>query len=101
MFASHGTHLLVNSNTMTVDLEAFEIKVLQLDFALDSPLGFKEIGSCDGLLCISVQKEGFILWNPWTGRRKKVPKCSPEEHFNDQTGFGYHHSTDDYKIIRL
>lgn len=85
----------------SVDFEATNIEAEVLNF----PLGERPIqlvGSCNGLLCIlleeRVKKETVMLvWNPLTGMHKSVGVSLLENNF----GFGYDPSTDDYKIVIL
>lgn len=85
-----------------VDLETSEdVKAEQLDFPLECPVGFKVIGSCNGLLCIAIKKERYLFWNPWTGIYRKLAAASPLEDFSDKFGFGYNQSTNDYKTVRF
>ncbi|EYU31660.1 hypothetical protein MIMGU_mgv1a022419mg, partial [Erythranthe guttata] len=68
---------------------------------------FGILGSCNGLILISVDKGNLFLWNPTTRQAKKI--ASPESYgFTDAWdfrcgyfiyGFGYDDSTDDYKIV--
>ncbi|KAG2695979.1 hypothetical protein I3843_07G037500 [Carya illinoinensis] len=63
---------------------------------------FKIVGSCNGLVCVSLsQNEGFYIWNPSTGSRRKLP--DPPETPPDREirvhGFGYDSSAEDYKVV--
>uniref|UniRef100_A0A803LPQ4 F-box domain-containing protein n=1 Tax=Chenopodium quinoa TaxID=63459 RepID=A0A803LPQ4_CHEQI len=64
------------------------------------------VGSCNGLICLC-KDQNFALWNPYTGKHEKIP-C-PDFHFEHAfnhfryyiQGFGYDHTTDDYKIVSM
>ncbi|KDO36976.1 hypothetical protein CISIN_1g042114mg, partial [Citrus sinensis] len=74
----------------------------------------KLISSCNGLLCILVEKErrtrlaDLVLWNLLTEMYMTI-SISPVGLFENMFGFGYentfgfgyYHSTNDYKIVRL
>ncbi|TXG72440.1 hypothetical protein EZV62_001019 [Acer yangbiense] len=100
-------HKLMLSSDYTfqsADFEAFRIKAVQLEFPLKvgghvDVLGFKVIGSCNGLLLVDYYK-GFVIWNPWTGGHKRL-SYNIRAFSYDYFGFGYDHSTDDYRIVRI
>ncbi|CAL1353008.1 unnamed protein product [Linum trigynum] len=60
-------------------------------------------GSCNGLICISRDRDGLILWNPATAETKLVPPSPsrPQCLWSlDAVGFGFDSETNDYKVIR-
>ncbi|KAL5724177.1 hypothetical protein ACHQM5_007469 [Ranunculus cassubicifolius] len=83
-------------------------KSLELDYPYKTNDGGVEIlGSCNGLLCISTQDDVICLWNPSTQEFKKLPE-TPIEFLGDAFccrnvlyGFGYDHTIDDYKVVRV
>ncbi|KAK0607403.1 hypothetical protein LWI29_014359 [Acer saccharum] len=99
----HNQKLIVSysSNIQLIDLEASEIKAVRLDFPFETKNSFKVIGSCNGLLCIAIEKEGFVLWNPWIGAYKRIAVDSPFSVGDEKYRFGYDHSTNDYNIVRF
>nr|GEW23354.1 hypothetical protein [Tanacetum cinerariifolium] len=65
---------------------------------------WKVVGSSNGLVCISLLREDFIVLvnNPWTRELRQVPMAPllPENIRSDLClSFGYDSSTDDYKIV--
>ncbi|KAG6428291.1 hypothetical protein SASPL_112542 [Salvia splendens] len=62
------------------------------------------VGSCNGLVCLLIDKKEMILWNPSTGICKKLPDCGVEINVGDYysyytSGLGYDKSSDDYKVV--
>ncbi|KAK3190359.1 hypothetical protein Dsin_029920 [Dipteronia sinensis] len=110
----HKVILCSSSSFRSVDFEASSrniIKDVRLDFPLEvggGVCGYTVIGSCNGLLLV-IYDEGLVIWNPWTGGHKALSSLfDPLEnfddfgcYFDDRFGFGYDHSTDDYKIVRI
>ncbi|KAJ7969000.1 putative F-box family protein [Quillaja saponaria] len=67
---------------------------------LNSRQPFEVWGSSNGLLLIAVYLSwSLYIWNPVTGESKKLPHL--ENNLYSSFGFGYDHSTDDYKIVNL
>ncbi|XP_076891865.1 F-box/kelch-repeat protein At3g23880-like [Bidens hawaiensis] len=62
------------------------------------------VGSCNGLVCIDVDKDVLYIWNPSTRISYRLP---PTGTYRTQPGvyvlhgFGYVESTDDYKVVEL
>ncbi|XP_058214496.1 F-box/kelch-repeat protein At3g23880-like [Rhododendron vialii] len=74
------------------------------------------VGTCNGLVCISLSHYGFplILWNPCTRQFREIPNSEwqwlddpyPDDNGDKMVdgvsfGFGYHSSANDYKLIRI
>lgn len=61
--------------------------------------------SCDGLLCIKClcTSRTLYLWNPCTGKYKKLPfLATPIGHnFDQSNGFYYNHNANDYLILSI
>ncbi|GAB2295124.1 hypothetical protein Dimus_029298 [Dionaea muscipula] len=59
-------------------------------------------GSCDGLLCITVDQDLMLLWNPATKKYRLLPPpmLSSDEIGVALCGFGFDSLNDDYKIVR-
>lgn len=59
------------------------------------------VGSCDGLICLSIDRKDLILWNPTTRISKRLPvfgeKVSVRGYF--AYGLGFDKSSDDYKVV--
>lgn len=110
--------LILNSRSLSslcyVEYEAMtsnHVTALELDLQMiKSGLDeVKLIGSFNGLLCISVEPERIFLINPAIKEVKKIPN------FHDGLrrhrlapisrpciyGFGYDHSLDDYKVVKI
>lgn len=72
-----------------------------------SSIGF--VGSCNGLILIAIDYAALLVWNPSTRQVKNIPLPSfPPLNFPPILlrlglvhGFGYDHSTDDYKVVCL
>lgn len=67
-----------------------------------STFSIQFVGSCDGLICLAIDREDLILWNPSTRIRKKLPEFGVKSiggfsYF--ACGFGYDESSDDYKVL--
>ncbi|XP_021290687.1 F-box/kelch-repeat protein At3g23880-like [Herrania umbratica] len=86
----------------SMSYEAGEKPSYRIDFPLDPKYGIELLGSCNGLLCLGMPRETLILWNPSIKEFKKLPlSCPLDKDVRDTFGFGYDHSTNDYKIIRI
>ncbi|RDX65777.1 F-box/kelch-repeat protein, partial [Mucuna pruriens] len=61
------------------------------------------VGSCDGIICFSTKDQPgtFVLWNPYIGKYKKLPRLVNEQNQCSYTlyGFGYDSSAKRYKVI--
>ncbi|GFQ01399.1 F-box/kelch-repeat protein at3g23880 [Phtheirospermum japonicum] len=57
------------------------------------------VGSCDGLICLAIDKKELILWNPTTRISKNLPDFGVKISFRSYFayGFGFDKSSDDYK----
>ncbi|KAJ9154402.1 hypothetical protein P3X46_027739 [Hevea brasiliensis] len=83
---------------------------VELDFPVEKN-SYDEVtyfGSCNGLLCLSPEPDTFLLFNPSTRESRKVPKvkndCFPFSRYLTRAfthGFGYDHSVDDYKFVKI
>ncbi|KAL3506323.1 hypothetical protein ACH5RR_031705 [Cinchona calisaya] len=62
------------------------------------------IGSSNGLVCIGVDPEDLHLWNPSTGKFKKLPDPNfRSEYFSSSSlfWFGYDKVNEDYKVVGI
>lgn len=111
--------LLLRGNDLHHDLKSCSIfsimyeqsdTAASLDYPFDgSPNWVWIVGSCNGLVCIIIQKRTVFLWNPSTRKSNKLPrvemlfdKCPV--YVGDRyplSGFGYDESTDDYKVVLI
>ena len=71
------------------------------------PHRFEIVGSCNGIICLLVDKIRFLLWNPSTRQAKRTTKilknqrawnCMYQVH---QMAFGFDSLSNDYKVIRF
>ncbi|PIN12080.1 hypothetical protein CDL12_15317 [Handroanthus impetiginosus] len=80
--------------------EYSSVDTLLFDYPLsvdrDKPI--RIVGSCNGLVCVVVGLGDVVLWNPSTGKMKKLPNSGRlgGTHY----GFGYDESNDDYKVVQ-
>lgn len=63
---------------------------------------FGVVGSCDGLVCVAVDRKELILWNPSTRICKNLPDLDLEINYGGYFvyGFGFDKSNDDYKVVK-
>jgi len=60
------------------------------------------IGSCDAIICFSINNRPALLWNPSTRRRKKLPPLEfPEENGETIYAFGYDPLIHKYKVVSV
>ncbi|GER45171.1 F-box and associated interaction domains-containing protein, partial [Striga asiatica] len=65
------------------------------------------VGSCNGLVCVRFSPNTTILWNPTTGKLKKLPEpgiCRLHwgyEYYSTASAFGYDELHDDYKVVEF
>lgn len=115
-YREHGYLLFGGSNFCHVvcDTTFKSLYAIETPFAVrphrKSSLNF--VGSCNGLLCLAPGLEynlgnDVYIWNPSIRIRKKLPPSRFSDEFTDdrwivsRLGFGFHESTNDYKVIRL
>ncbi|KAK9911037.1 hypothetical protein M0R45_034963 [Rubus argutus] len=101
--------LMSTSPFESIDYEALKdlsdgdahLAIKKLDFQVMFPDSSVKttVGSCNGLICLEIDQEDVVLWNPCTRDYKVLPKptirCTSQFY-----GFGYDSSTDIYKIMR-
>ncbi|KAJ8540411.1 hypothetical protein K7X08_030330 [Anisodus acutangulus] len=83
--------------------EKTTVVCVDLDYPVKSPRCIPQfIGSCDGLICLSV-KNSLVLWNPSTRKWKEIPKQYPHmsQDYYYTYGFGYDKYNDDYKLVLI
>ncbi|PIN16737.1 hypothetical protein CDL12_10612 [Handroanthus impetiginosus] len=73
------------------------------DFPVDESVdSLHLLGSCNGLICININRNKYFLWNPSTREYKKLPDFdlnSPGLFIED--GFGFDESSGDYKVYAV
>lgn len=87
-----------SSHDSNKELEA----ISELEYPIRVPdLEAEVAGSCDGLVCLVVDYDNFILWNPTTRKSMELPKLnlSPDQG-TSFFGIGHDFSLDDYKVVR-
>lgn len=59
------------------------------------------VGSCDGLICLVIDRKDLILWNPSTRICKKLPDFGVKINLGGYFayGLGFDKSSDDYKVV--
>ncbi|XP_050129191.1 F-box/kelch-repeat protein At3g23880-like [Malus sylvestris] len=85
-----------NSTTRVVEAE-HEYSVIMRRPVKD----MKIVGSCNGLVCLVVDSEDMMIYNPSTRQvhaAPKLPTISGKDYFY---GFGYDSRKEDYKIVRV
>ncbi|GFP92871.1 F-box/kelch-repeat protein at3g06240 [Phtheirospermum japonicum] len=61
------------------------------------------VGSCRGIVCISLDDVNLVLWNPSTGKHRRLPYLnnSPKSGCYMKDGFGYDELNNDYKVVAI
>ncbi|KAL3509064.1 hypothetical protein ACH5RR_028465 [Cinchona calisaya] len=65
---------------------------------------FAIMGCCDGMMiCSSLIKRCYFLWNPSTRKSKELPNLGieSENKYDVFLGLGYDETTDDYKVVGI
>ncbi|XWS13371.1 hypothetical protein CRYUN_Cryun36dG0031900 [Craigia yunnanensis] len=103
--------LLSTSPLVSIDYKAYSgdeddskvISGLEYPTAMkkDSDYDVDLVGSCDGLVCLLLDDEEFILWNPSTKESKALLELSYVLDGTFSYGLGYDFSTDDYKLVKV
>nr|XP_004288242.2 PREDICTED: F-box protein CPR30-like isoform X1 [Fragaria vesca subsp. vesca] len=84
--------------------DPYSVRKLTLPF-LHQPGGYVQLlGSCNGLVFLSVDKKFYYVWNPSLGFVKKLPESyvslsNRESESNVFYGVGYLSATDDYTVL--
>ncbi|KAG8380414.1 hypothetical protein BUALT_Bualt06G0012900 [Buddleja alternifolia] len=82
------------------------IHAVDFDYPItDSNQSVSVVGSCNGLVCLLINRNNFILWNPSMRKSRKLPdvldaELKPEfDFYVKKYGFGFANSDDDYKVL--
>ncbi|KAL3620058.1 hypothetical protein CASFOL_034970 [Castilleja foliolosa] len=61
------------------------------------------VGSCRGIICVSLDEVNLVLWNPSIRKHRRVPylHLGPETGCYMKDGFGYDELNDDYKVVAI
>ncbi|KAK9287766.1 hypothetical protein L1049_016206 [Liquidambar formosana] len=104
---THRRRLLLSTFPLqSINYEAADEDIdaaVMFDFPLKIPNRKAEIvGSCNGLICLLVDSDSIILWNPSTRDAKELPKPYAVTDDNKLSyGFGFDSGIDDYKLVRV
>ncbi|KAK7318896.1 hypothetical protein RJT34_03603 [Clitoria ternatea] len=93
-----------------LDVKRKQLEELHLPKLTDSDMGFKVVGSCNGLLCFTLYTLDptftILLWNPATRQTKRI--LEPQNALlpykvppNCLIGFYFNNSDNDYYVVRL
>ncbi|KAK6122837.1 hypothetical protein DH2020_043418 [Rehmannia glutinosa] len=58
------------------------------------------VGSCNGLVCVVLDYNSVVLWNPTTRKSKTLPVSDSSLDLSKH-GFGYDAANDDYKVVEF
>ncbi|XVF23974.1 hypothetical protein REPUB_Repub13aG0086200 [Reevesia pubescens] len=84
----------------SMDSNGSNRELVTLDYTFHDYLAHAQIlGSCNGLLLIVVDHKTFFLWNPSTGKYKKIPHVYLSDEAMIISGLGYESTTTNYKGI--
>ncbi|KAL8542057.1 hypothetical protein ACS0TY_003064 [Phlomoides rotata] len=62
------------------------------------------VGSCNGLVCVSISPNNIYLWNPTTKKSKMLPNSGTDldfDYYSITFAFGYDELHDDYKVVEF
>ncbi|KAK7359684.1 hypothetical protein VNO77_01647 [Canavalia gladiata] len=103
-FSSLSREFTLRAYPLSPVFDAFAVRATQLRYPLNTRKRFDLIvGSCDGILCFAIDQSHALLWNPSTGKFKKLPSLNNERSDGSYTiyGFGYDRFTDSYKVVAV
>ncbi|ESQ42443.1 hypothetical protein EUTSA_v10015820mg [Eutrema salsugineum] len=72
--------------------EALNLNIGDTNLVINSSV----IGHCHGLFCLDLRDNTFGVWNPALREFRRIPTRHLKWY---EVGFGYDHSTQDYKIV--
>ncbi|XP_061362597.1 F-box/kelch-repeat protein At3g06240-like [Gastrolobium bilobum] len=99
-----GQHLFL------LDVKTKDLKELHVPRVTDSDMGFKIVGSCNGLVCVTHYSldptSTLLLWNPATIQTKRIleaqnPFMPHKVPPNCLIGFYFDYNDFDYHVVRL
>ncbi|CAJ1938404.1 unnamed protein product [Sphenostylis stenocarpa] len=106
----HWNGKIYDHDLFLLDVKGKKLKPLNVPKVTDSDIGFKMVGSCNGLLCVihySLDPNSTIfLWNPATEQTKRImepqnallPYMVPPHCL---IGFYFNKSDSDYQVLRV
>ncbi|GLT51004.1 hypothetical protein SLA2020_244540 [Shorea laevis] len=88
-----------------VDSEGCSRRVRKIDAPQHSKVN-NLVGSCNGLLCLSVidepsESHSLLIYNPFVGEAVRVPPANPFPNQSEVFGFGFHPRTGEFKVVRI
>ncbi|XP_054778131.1 F-box/kelch-repeat protein At3g23880-like [Prosopis cineraria] len=92
------------------DIQSKKIREFHVPRVTDSDMGFKIVGSCNGLMCVCHYSHDpsscLFLWNPATRQIRRIPEYSNALLPHKASpycllGFGYNTCDEDYEVIRV
>ncbi|XP_076948097.1 F-box/kelch-repeat protein At3g23880-like [Bidens hawaiensis] len=101
MIKTYNPHDVLYDNSINSALELdHPYKHMTLNYFW---FGLLYVGCCNGLLCMAIEKDVLIIWNPSTRKSYILPPTGYRkiELGYVRYGFGYQESTDDYKVVEL
>ncbi|XP_055811917.1 F-box/kelch-repeat protein At3g23880-like [Solanum dulcamara] len=107
-FTSHDVQYILKDCSLSSLRNDSVIEPLDLNYPMKNPqLNVCVVGSVNGLICLDIEENDLVLWNPSLRLYKKLPdsrlKVSGGSHIDRATsviyGFGYDESSDDYKVV--
>ncbi|XP_010268500.1 PREDICTED: F-box protein CPR30-like [Nelumbo nucifera] len=105
---SHSPHLIFATATKLyhADLDSFDHTTsLHLPFRKRPVKNLQLVGTCNGLVCISLNSKLTYLWNPTTRDYKELPRQIPKSRCRGWRwvywGFGFNPISDEYKVVRV
>ncbi|GFP90678.1 F-box/kelch-repeat protein at3g06240 [Phtheirospermum japonicum] len=109
LYTSSIQSIIEGSNSATQIYPTTNDNSLLLDRArVDYPFSGRDgeislVGSCNGLVCVSLHTHSLVLWNPTTGKWKRIPDSDTdvdtEGGYCISFAFGYDELHDDYKVV--
>ncbi|XP_014506671.1 uncharacterized protein LOC106766457 [Vigna radiata var. radiata] len=106
----HWNGEIYDHDLFLLDVKEKKLKPLNVPKVTDSEMGFKMVGSCNGILCAihySLDPNStIILWNPATGQTERI--MEPESALlpymvppHCLVGFYFNKSCSDYQVLRV
>ncbi|CAN4092894.1 unnamed protein product [Withania somnifera] len=106
-FTSRETQIILKDYSLTSLRNDSVIEAFDLDYPMNKPRQDVTIlGSVNGLICLVIEDNDLVLWNPSIRLFKKLPDCRLRFVNSGNAiptsviyGFGYDESSDDYKVV--
>jgi F-box interacting protein len=101
-FTNPSDEFLLRAYPLPSIFNAITASVTQLRYPLNNRNHYNQIvGSCDGIICFSIDQYHSLLWNPSIGKFKKLRSLRNHRRKDSYTmyGFGHDHLSDSYKVV--